>query len=49
MTCPHCESTAIAEGPERPELGSRRFRCRVGTREFNARTAPPFNTTVVTP
>ncbi len=43
MTCLHCESTAITERPERTDLGYRRFRCRVCTREFNERTATPFN------
>jgi putative transposase len=43
MTCPHCESTAITERPERTELGYRRFRCRDCQREFNERTGTPFN------
>jgi putative transposase len=43
MTCPHCESTATTERPERTELGYRRFRCRACQRGFNERTGTPFN------
>jgi transposase-like protein len=43
MTCPHCESTAVTERPDRTELGYRRFRCRACKREFNERTGTPFN------
>jgi putative transposase len=43
MTCPHCESTVIAERPDCTELGYRRFRCRACKREFNERTGTPFN------
>jgi putative transposase len=43
MTCPHCESTATTERPERTELGYHRFRCRDCQREFNERTGTPFN------
>jgi putative transposase len=43
MTCPHCESTATIERPDRTELGYRRFRCRDCQRGFNERTGTPFN------
>jgi putative transposase len=43
MTCPHCESTATTERPDRTELGYRRFRCRDCRRGFNERTGTPFN------
>jgi putative transposase len=43
MTCPHCESTAITERPDRTEHGHRRFHCRARKREFNERTGTPFN------
>jgi hypothetical protein len=43
MTCPHCESTATVERPDRTELGDRRFRCRTGKRGFNERTGTPDN------
>jgi putative transposase len=43
MTCPHCESTATTEHPDRTELGYRRFRCRDCRRGFNERTGTPFN------
>jgi putative transposase len=43
MTCPHCESTATTERPERTELGYRRFRCRACQRGFNERTGTPYN------
>jgi putative transposase len=43
MTCPHCESTATTERPDRTELGYRRFRCRNCQRGFNERTGTPFN------
>jgi putative transposase len=43
MTCPHCESTATTERPDRTELGYRRFRCRDCQRGFNERTGTPFN------
>src|SRR5262245_29434809 len=43
MTCPHCESSATTERPDRTELGDRRFRCRDCRRGFNERTGTPFN------
>jgi putative transposase len=43
MPCPHCQSTAMTECPDRTELGYRRFRCRNCTRVFNERTGTPFN------
>ena len=43
MTCPHCESTATTERPDRTALGYRRFRCRTCPRGFNERTGTPFN------
>jgi putative transposase len=43
MRCPHCESTATTERPDRTELGYRRFRCRDCRRGFNERTGAPFN------
>jgi putative transposase len=43
MTCPHCESTATTERPERTALGYRRFRCRACRRGFNERTGILFN------
>jgi putative transposase len=43
MTCPHCESTATTERPDRTELGYRRFRCRACQRAFNEWTGTPFD------
>jgi putative transposase len=43
MICPHCESTATIERPDRTELGYRRFRCRHCQRGFNERTGTPYN------
>jgi putative transposase len=43
MTCPHCESTATTERPDRTELGYRRFRCRTCQRAFNERTGTLLN------
>jgi putative transposase len=43
MRCPHCESTATTERPDRTELGYRRFRCRACQHGFNERTGTPFN------
>jgi putative transposase len=43
MTCPHWESTATTERPERTALGYRRFRCRACSRGFNERTGTLFN------
>jgi putative transposase len=43
MTCPHCESTAAAESPDRTELGYRRFRCRDCQSGFYERAGTPFN------
>jgi putative transposase len=43
MTCPHCESTATTERPDRTELGYRRFRCRDCQRGFNERTGTSYN------
>jgi hypothetical protein len=40
MTCPHWESTATIERPDRTELGYRRFRCRDCQRGFNERGRP---------
>jgi putative transposase len=41
MTCPHCESPATVERPDRTEFGYRGFRCRTCKREFNERTGTP--------
>jgi putative transposase len=43
MTCPHGESTATVERPDRTALGYRRFRCRACKRGFNERTGTPYN------
>ena len=43
MPCPHCQSTATVERPDRTELGYRRFRCRTCKRGFNERTGTPYN------
>ena len=43
MPCPHCESTATVERPDRTEFGLRRFRCRTYKRGFNERTGTPYN------
>jgi putative transposase len=43
MRCPHCQSTATTERPDRTKLGYRRFRCRDCQRGFNERTGTPFN------
>jgi putative transposase len=43
MLCPHCQSTATVERPDRTELGYRRFRYRDCRRGFNERTGTPFN------
>jgi transposase-like protein len=43
MTCPHCESAATREWPNRTELGYRRFRCRRCERRFNERTGTAYN------
>jgi putative transposase len=43
MSCPHCQSTATVERPDRTELGYRRFRCRTCKRGFNERTGTPYN------
>jgi putative transposase len=43
MPCPHCQSTATAERPDRSKLGYRRFRCRDCMRIFNERTGTSFN------
>ena len=41
MPCPHCQSTATTEGPDRTALGYRRLRCRTCTRGVNERTGTP--------
>jgi putative transposase len=43
MVCPHCQSSAITERPERTELGYQRFRCRTCEGGFNERTGTLFN------
>jgi len=43
MTCPHYQSTATVERPDRTELGYRRFRCRTCKRGFNERAGTPYN------
>jgi putative transposase len=43
MPCPHCQSTATVERPDRTELGYRRFRCRTCKRGFNEWTGTPYN------
>jgi putative transposase len=44
MPCPHCQSTATTERPDRTALGSRRFWwCRTYKRGLNERTGTPFN------
>jgi putative transposase len=43
MICPHCQSTATIERPDRTKLGYRRFRCRTCKRGFNERTGTPYN------
>jgi putative transposase len=43
MTCPHCESTATIERPDRTVLGYRRFRCRACRRGCNERTGTLVN------
>jgi putative transposase len=43
MICPHCESAATTERPDRTELGYRRFRCRACQRGFNERTGTLYN------
>ena len=42
MECPHCQSSAITERPERTELGYQRFRCRTCEWGFNERTGTLF-------
>ena len=43
MECPHCQSSAITERPERTELGYQRFRGRTCAGGFNERTGTLFN------
>ncbi len=43
MTCPHCAATTTAELSQRTLLGYRTFRCSACRRQFNERTATPFN------
>jgi putative transposase len=43
MDCPHCQSSATTERPERTELGYHRFRCRTCSGGFNERTGTLFN------
>jgi hypothetical protein len=40
---PHCESITITERPGHTELGYRRFRCLMCTREFNERRGTPVD------
>jgi putative transposase len=43
MRCPHCQSIATTERPDRTKLGYRRFRCRDCQCGCNERTGTPFN------
>jgi putative transposase len=43
MTCPHCAATTTTELPKRTQLGYRIFRCSACRRQFNERTATPYN------
>jgi putative transposase len=43
MDCPHCQSSATTERPERTELDYHRFRCRSCRCGFNERTGSRFN------
>jgi putative transposase len=43
MECPHCQSSAMTERPERTELGYQRFPCRTCEGGFNERTGTLFN------
>ena len=43
MACPHCAATTTTELPKRTQLGYRIFRCAPCRRQFNERTATPFN------
>jgi putative transposase len=43
MTCPHCAATTTTELTKRTQLGYRIFCCSTCRRQFNERTATPFN------
>jgi putative transposase len=43
MACPHCAATTTMELTKRTQLGYRIFRCSMCQRQFNERTATPFN------
>src|ERR1041384_1557955 len=43
MDCPHCQSSATTERPERTKLGYQRFRCRTCQQGFNERTGTLYN------
>ncbi len=43
MTCPHCAATTTTELTKRTQLGYRSFHCSACRRQFNERTATPYN------
>jgi putative transposase len=43
LTCPHCAATTTTELRKRTQLGYRIFRCSACRRQFNERTATPYN------
>ena len=43
MACRHCAATTTTELAKRTQLGYRIFRCSACRRQFNERTATPFN------
>jgi putative transposase len=43
MICPHCQSPATAERPDRTELLYHRFRCHTCKRGFNKQTGTRYN------
>jgi putative transposase len=43
MTCPHCAAITTTELTKRTQLGYRIFRCSACRRQFNQRTATPYN------
>src|ERR687884_42819 len=43
MACPHCAATTTMELTKRTQLGYRIFRCSTCCRQFNERTATPYN------
>ena len=43
MACPHCAATTTTELPKQTHLGYRIFGCGACRRQFNERTATPFN------